>query len=214
MAEVDKNTPKTRPAPDWVPQFVIDYAWLNGVAPDAEGRTKNAVSCCIIITDTGNGTGGVVLNNQLGDHVGDWEHNIVRFANGEPKYVWYSQHSNGQAFQYRVLKKDKSGKRPLAYCANGSHAVYATSGIHDHTVPNLNLPFPFLLVDETNAAGTPVNWLYFLGKWGDEQHPDKGKRQKQLAGNRKYVGGPTGPADKQLNRKKVCLDNGKQCHKG
>ncbi|KAF2495154.1 hypothetical protein BU16DRAFT_527041 [Lophium mytilinum] len=178
---------------------------------------------------------------------------MVRFVNGEPKYVWYSQHSNGEAFQYRILKKDKSGKRPLAYCANGSHAMYATPGIHDHTIPNLNLPLPFLLVDETNAGplydpllnawyytyhpavstpnptdpkspptvtpasftpflgGTPVSWLYFQGRWGDEQYPDKDKRQKQLAGNRKYVGGPTGPEDKQLDRKNVCPDNGQQC---
>jgi hypothetical protein len=56
-----------------------------------------------------------------------------------------------------------------------------------------------------------VNWLYFKGRWGDEQYPDNDKRQKQLVGNRKFVGGPTGPADKQLNRSKVCPENGKRC---
>jgi hypothetical protein len=39
------------------------------------------------------------------------EHHMVRFVNGVPKYVWYSQHATGQAFKYEVLKKDKSGFR-------------------------------------------------------------------------------------------------------
>jgi len=39
------------------------------------------------------------------------EHNMVRFVNGVPKYVWYSQHASGQAFKYEVVKKDKSGFR-------------------------------------------------------------------------------------------------------
>lgn len=42
---------------------------------------------------------------------GSREHNMVRFVNGVPKYVWYSQHASGQAFKYEVVKKDKSGFR-------------------------------------------------------------------------------------------------------
>ena len=45
--------------------------------------------------------------------------------------------------------------------------------------------------------------MNYRGRWGDEQYPDSDKRQQQLVGNRKYVGGPTGPADKQLGRKEV-----------
>ena len=127
--------------------------------------------------------------------------------------------------------------KPLVYCANGSHANYATPGVHDHTFPNLNLDFPFLLVDHTDEgplwdptlsayyvsydptknsftpydSATPIGWLNYVGRWGDQQYPDKDKRQKQLAGNRKFVGGPTGPQDKQLNRKNVCPVNGQPC---
>ena len=40
------------------------------------------------------------------------EHNMIRFVDGVPKAVWYSQHGNGQAFDYKALKKDsKTGKR-------------------------------------------------------------------------------------------------------
>lgn len=51
---------------------------------------------------------------------------MVRFENGEPKALWYSQHDGGQAFTYDAL--EKRHKRPYAYSANGSHAVYATPG--------------------------------------------------------------------------------------
>lgn len=30
---------------------------------------------------------------------------MIRFSNGTPRYVWYSQHANGEAFKYSVLRK-------------------------------------------------------------------------------------------------------------
>ena len=63
---------------------------------------------------------------------------MVRFANGSPEAIWYSQHANGQAFRYGTV--EKTGDRPIAYSSKGSHANYAISGTHDHTIPNLNLP--------------------------------------------------------------------------
>jgi hypothetical protein len=109
---------------------------------------------------------------------------MIRFVAGKPKYVWLSQHSNGEAYTFACLQKDSTGKRvsslsdihpfpsyamlrvsqPILYCANGSHALYATPGQHDHTIPNLNLPFPFLLVDQTDAGPrydpVPASYYY------------------------------------------------------
>jgi len=31
---------------------------------------------------------------------------MVRFENGTPTAVWYSQHNNGEAFKYPILEKN------------------------------------------------------------------------------------------------------------
>lgn len=93
-------------------------AWLLGVEPDSSGKTNEAVSCAIIVNDHGNGLvdafymyfyafnyGGEYFGYTIGDHVGDWEHNMIRFSNGVPQAVWYSQHNNGEAFKYDVTLK-------------------------------------------------------------------------------------------------------------
>jgi hypothetical protein len=41
---------------------------------------------------------------------------MIRFKNGVPDLVWYSQHANGQAFQYKVLEKKglRVSRQPLS----------------------------------------------------------------------------------------------------
>lgn len=36
----------------------------------------------------------------FGNHVGDWEHNMVRFTGGEPVGIYYSQHEGGTAYSW------------------------------------------------------------------------------------------------------------------
>lgn len=225
-------------------------AWLRGVQPDSSGNTAGAKTSVIIVNDRGSGNvdafymyffaynqGNIILKQEIGDHVGDWEHHMIRFKNGVPQAVWYSQHGNGQAFTYSCL--EKRGLRPIGYSANGSHAIFAIKGDHDHSIPNLNLPvgpvedhtdkgklwdptlsaYSYSFNANTNTftpydPGFPTNWLYFSGKWGDQQYPFSDPRQKRILGisaTAKFVGGPTGPLDKQLNRKFVCPDNGLLC---
>ncbi|KAL8971158.1 MAG: hypothetical protein Q9183_001181 [Haloplaca sp. 2 TL-2023] len=218
-------------------------AWLKGVKPDGNGKTNGARSCAIIVNDRGSGNvdayymyfyafnqGNRVLGREIGWHVGDWEHNMIRFKNGVPQAIWYSQHDYGQAFTYASV--EKQGKRPIGYSAKGSHAIYATTGTHDHTIPGLNLPAGPVEDDcdrgtlwdpiasayfySYNAGSnaftaydgiSPTNYLEFVGRWGDEQYPDSDPRQETLFGidvTAKYTSGPTGPRDKFLNRSKVC----------
>ena len=140
---------------------------------------------------------------------------MVRFKNGVPDSLWYSQHSYGQAFTYNAV--EKQGRRPIAYSGSGTHANYATAGTHDHTIPGANLPRG-LLEDKTDKgtlwdpiqsayffsydpnskaftpydSTTPSNFLKFLGHWGDKQYPNSDRRQKKffnIDATAKYVDG-------------------------
>lgn len=74
------------------------------------------------------------------------EHNAVRFKDGIPESVWYSQHEYGEAITY--IAANKIGKRPVAFSARGSHANYLVGGDHDlakeRTFP-FSLPEPHML---------------------------------------------------------------------
>ena len=242
--------------------FTKDPAWIKGVRPDTTGKTSDAISAAVIVADKGNGMvdvfyfyyyiynrGATVLGQNLGNHMGDWEHNMVRFQDGVPQALWYSQHSGGQSFTYKAVQKDAAGLRPIVYSARGSHANYGLPGPHDYTIsnviPGINLPGVGLITDHTGAGAlwdpiksaywytfsgptpetqdssptrfdskvgtftpydestSPVGWLYFQGKWGDQQLPKEDKRQKQFFGQWKFTGGPTGPAYKNLVRRNV-----------
>jgi hypothetical protein len=93
-------------------------AYLYGLPPDDNGATNGAVSSTIIINDHGNDTVDAFYFYfyafdrgalYIGNHVGDFEHSMVRFVNGAPSALWYSQHSNGQAFEYSTVHKYNGG---------------------------------------------------------------------------------------------------------
>ena len=53
--------------------------------------------------------GNIVLNVRFGNHVGDWEHTLVRFQHGKPKLMFLSEHFFGEAYTYDAV--EKIGKR-------------------------------------------------------------------------------------------------------
>lgn len=242
--------------------FTKDPQWIKGIRPDTSGKTNGGTTAAVIVADKGNGLvdvfyfyyfiynkGTTVLGQDLGNHMGDWEHNMVRFQNGIPQAVWYSAHSGGQSFAYNAVQKDAAGLRPIVYSARGSHANYGLPGPHAYAIsnifPGLNIPGVGLITDYTGAGAlwdpvksaywysfsgntaqtqdssptrfdskvgtftaydrstSPTGWLYYQGRWGDQQLPNDDKRQKQFFGQWKYVGGPNGPAYKNLVRKNV-----------
>jgi hypothetical protein len=225
--------------------------WFHGTAPSSSGSTGSTIASCIITVSKSNNTldafyfyfyaynqGNWVLNLpalEFGDHVGDWEHTMIRFIDGTPEAIWFSQHSSGEAFTYSAAQKYQNGDRPIVYSANGTHANYAIPGVHDHTIPGLNLPGgpledhtdagvlwdPFVAsptyvysYDMASEAFTayngvdPTGWLNFAGQWGDNQLPDGTQGQIDVFGQRKYTAGPTGPRDKDLGRVSVCSGSG------
>ncbi|KAJ5214827.1 hypothetical protein N7468_010506 [Penicillium chermesinum] len=168
--------------------------------------------------------GNAVFNIRFGNHVGDWEHCLVRFHHGKPKALFFSAHTAGEAYRYEAV--EKIGRRPVIYSAEGSHAMYATAGIHPYILPwgllydvtdKGPLWDPLLnshtytydgqektLRASTVTPNAPTEWFYFRGHWGDKFYPLGDTRQYRFAGQYHYVNGPLGPRFKRLNRNKMC----------
>lgn len=83
---------------------------------------KSDAPAVLVVVDKGDGIvdafwfyfysfnlGNKVLNIRFGNHVGDWEHSMVRFQHGEPKAVFLSEHNFGGAYSYDAI--EKMGKR-------------------------------------------------------------------------------------------------------
>lgn len=180
-----------------------------GHKPDASGYS--AAPAVLVLVDKGSGIldafwfffysynlGQTVLKMRFGNHVGDWEHCMVRFENGIPRAMFLSEHEGGQAYAWSALEKkrvnmtlDVDGEkrtnevnRPVIYSAVGSHAMYAFPGPHAYV-----LPF-HMLKDETDRG--PLwdpslnNYAYFYdyteappppeedeGSEEDEVHPEE-----------------------------------------
>lgn len=173
--------------------------------------------------------GNTVVNVRFGNHVGDWEHCLVRFHHGQPKALFFSAHTAGEAYRYEAV--EKIGQRPVIYSAEGSHAMYATPDVHPYILPwgllhdvtdrgplwdpLLNKhAYTYDHANDTLRASTatptsPTEWFNFRGHWGDKFYPLGDSRQYRFAGQYHYVNGPLGPRFKHLNRRKVCQGSDK-----
>ena len=118
-------TSKIKPYANPVPGYFF------GVLPNGEGKTEGAVSSTIIVNDHGDGTVDAFYLYfyafdrgalSIGNHVGDWEHSMIRFVNKTPSALWYSQHSAGQAFKYSAVQKYQDGMGNLR--VSGNDRVY------------------------------------------------------------------------------------------
>lgn len=106
-----------------------NFGYGKGVANGKEETRKQLgrsnAPAVLIVVDKGHGIvdafwfffysynlGNVVLNVRFGNHVGDWEHSLVRFQHGKPKAVFFSEHNFGSAYSYGAV--EKLGKRVSA----------------------------------------------------------------------------------------------------
>ncbi|KAG2731901.1 hypothetical protein G9P44_005488 [Scheffersomyces stipitis] len=230
--------------------FDTDPEWITGSKNKPNlinGEIKDAPATLIVV-DKGNGwvdaywfyfysfnLGPFVMGSgPFGNHVGDWEHSLVRFYKGQPVIVWISAHGGGGAYFYHNLEKySLQPTHPIIFSARGTHANYVSVGQHPHDLPYgilsdftdrgplwnptknyLGYTFDGEKVypgsTNTNAkhVGREVefgNWLAFAGHWGDKQLPDDDPRQRYtLIGGHKYIDGPRGPLMKNLLRLKPC----------
>lgn len=229
--------------------------------PAPSGKSK--APAILIVADKGHGVvdafwfyfysfnlGQKVLSIRFGNHVGDWEHTMIRFVHGKPESVFLSEHDFGDAYAWQAVEKyvpnpdgtetmvgtwsnhtfDRVAKRPVTYSALGSHAMYATPGLHPYILPwgllhdqtdrgplwdpaqNVQ-SYTYDTKNKTLRASTrnpssPVGWLNYAGHWGDKYYPLSDPRQYRFAGQYHYVNGPTGPKFKRLGREQVCQGHG------
>ncbi|KAF2876736.1 hypothetical protein BDV95DRAFT_482394 [Massariosphaeria phaeospora] len=172
--------------------------------------------------------GNAVFNVRFGNHVGDWEHTVIRFVDGVPKAVFYSEHSAGEAYTWEAV--EKVGKRPIGYSATGTHAMYATAGLHPYVLPGgilhdvtdrgplwdpLQNMYSFTydhrqdrLLGSNITPQAPIGWFYYGGHWGDKFYPLSDARQYRFLGQYHYVNGPLGPRFKNLGRHQICQGDG------
>ncbi|SCU97810.1 LAMI_0F11474g1_1 [Lachancea mirantina] len=163
--DTDPNSPDKIPSAETfmsaVENFDADPRWLLGHKPDySSGKIKDAPAILIVV-DKGNGwvdafwfyfyafnLGPFIMGyGPWGNHVGDWEHSLVRFYEGEPQYLWMSAHGGGGCYQYHAIEKKSRNRvvdgvrmtklieRPVIFSARGTHANYASVGQHAHDVP-------------------------------------------------------------------------------
>lgn len=150
-----------------------------GHKPDADGYSK--APAVLVMVDKGSGIvdafwfffysynlGQTVLGVRYGNHVGDWEHCLVRFEHGEPRGIFFSEHEGGQAYAWDAV--EKLGSRPVIYSAVGSHAMYPLPGIHPYV-----LPFKMLKdVTDKGPLWDPAlnNYAYHYDYTLDQVHRD------------------------------------------
>ena len=111
---------------------------------------------------------------KTGRHEGDWE--LVQVGLGDDDQadeVTFSQHSSAEtcpATEDEIEILDHNGKAPVAYVANGSHALYPQAGIADRPFPDPN--------DEADGDGRFTRpdlgppggrWATYEGRWGSSR---------------------------------------------
>ncbi|KFA81269.1 hypothetical protein S40288_04867 [Stachybotrys chartarum IBT 40288] len=233
-------------------------AWIFGKTPDEAGQVHNATPAVVVLVEKNeldldafyfyfysynegpNITQVLEPLNRIvdgpeaqtgmhfGDHVGDWEHNMIRFQNGTPQGIYYSQHRDGKGYSWSDPAVSKKDERPYVYSGRGSHANYPEPGaqIHDQALIDwcdqgqiwdpvasaYFYRFNATTSELTHIAGpgesSPpsanlTSFLYFNGRWGDREYPVSDPRQKIIPrfGLRRFETGPSGPLTKHLLRK-------------
>ncbi|KAJ4349060.1 Vacuolar protein sorting-associated protein 62 [Ascochyta clinopodiicola] len=238
----------------WQPELMKDRRRFEG--KKVEGGRSDAPAVLVVVPK-GDGVvdafwfffysynlGNTVFNVRFGNHVGDWEHTTVRFHNGVPKAVFFSEHAFGEAYTWDAV--EKMGKRvslhtnynkersnthqPIGFSATGTHAMYATAGVHPYVLPGgilhdvtdrgplwdptMNM-YSYTYDYQRDHLATsnltpeaPIGFFYFAGHWGDKFYPLSDPRQYRFLGQYHYVNGPLGPRFKNLGRQQICQGNG------
>lgn len=229
--------------------------WLYGETPDQYGSLHHSTACAVVLVERtpddldafyfyfySFNEGGDITQvlppldqilpearpgDHFGNHIGDWEHNMIRFEAKKPTGIYFSAHGSGSVCDWNDKScLSKQGERPVVYSARGSHANYPSTGSHVHDDALFDItdeglvwdPITmayFYVYDSTtdvlipaDGATHPTDWFHFNGAWGDMRYTDQDPRQETVPyfGLKKFESGPTGPKFKHLVRKGLYPD--------
>ncbi|KAJ1552876.1 Vacuolar protein sorting-associated protein 62 [Cladochytrium tenue] len=99
----------------------------------------------------------IAILGYVGDHVGDWEHIMVRTVNGVAVSVDYLAHSSGTGLGTLSVADSRitwSGTHPVAYTALGSHGMWPQSGSNVYDT----IALVYNLVDDTGDGAEWSTW--------------------------------------------------------
>lgn len=220
-------------------QWHNDPEWLRGRSPRAEDGWVDAPATLIVVEKPNGVTDAfwfyfypfnlgpfVMGRGPFGNHLGDWEHSLIRFKDGKPILVWMSAHGGGTAYAWDALEQHWG--RPVLFSARGTHAQYVSRGRHSHDIPwHMLADFTdrgslwdptknFVAYTFNGTAVQPANgsvpnreldwgdWLLYDGCWGNPQLDPKDLRQEWSPFQWRIIDGPRGPLWKNLMRDAPC----------
>ncbi|KAK2000733.1 hypothetical protein LX36DRAFT_668474 [Colletotrichum falcatum] len=240
--------------------------WLLGTPPDSDGTVRDATPCVVILVDKNerdvdafyfyfysynegpNITQVLEPFNHVvkgekaasgmhfGDHIGDWEHNMIRFRDGKPVGIYFSQHVDGSSYSWDDSELSKTDGRCTWISCKLSNTGSPSDQIHNAVLvdycdqgrrwdPVLSAyfyrfdPKSFTLTqldppDKLSRVAPPqssnlTSFFYYSGRWGDVSYPDSDPRQEKVPWFklRRFQSGPTGPRHKHLVRKGLKPDH-------
>jgi len=230
------------PGPEWLTKFATNQPNL------LTGKIENAFATLIVVDKPEinavdafwfyfypfNLGPFVMGHGPFGNHIGDWEHSLVRFnrETHEPEVVWMSAHGGGTAFRFDSMAQENvfGSVRPILFSARGTHAQYTSVGRHSHDIPwhmlsdftdrgdlwdpaknfvayELDIGTGVLRPGNGSVQGREQkfgDWLLFDGHWGNAALDKHDPRQQWSPFEWRMIDGPLGPLAKNLERKVPC----------
>lgn len=117
------------------------------------------------------------------DHPGDWETiTIFLNENAQPRVAIYSTHYEANKYSWEIVRK--IGNTPIVFVANGGHGSYSWAGESHYSFLSLDdnhegdrellNPSDYYLLSLSEREADDDNWVWFRGRWGDEDSAPKG----------------------------------------
>ena len=123
-------------------------------------------------------------NDWLNNHAGDWETITVFLdADAQPVEAIFSTHYETNKYAWEYVER-VSNTHPKIYVSNGGHGSYSFSGEttystiadnHDGDREVLN-PEDYYLLSLSTEEGIDDSWIWFEGRWGDNENAPQGPR--------------------------------------